>query len=218
MEMNVANQIVYGSCWAILIMYMLTSVLVFTQRSCTSFAASFLFACALWVDLTVFNFCVLMPAFFRHLCELELVPAVAGNGGFADAASSMVRSLATSPALEDLALMLVGWLASAMSISNSFDLWQRMERRLDTGPHFHGPLATRIIWLAGRVDGRVGIEQAEELRLPDVHGNGSCRTRPSAIFAVPRWGHKYMAMLLSQDPLQKCGHIALRETEKIFHL
>lgn len=232
--MQLATQIIYGSCWVILALYMLTTALVFTQRSCISYAASFLFACALWVDLTLFNFWFLLPTLFRHLCELEVtLPAAAAAGssdgaapgGYVASSVAVVQSLASSAAVEDLALMLVGWLASAMSISNSFDVWQRMELYLDMEPHRrHGPVARRVIWLARRVDGYVGIEQTGKLRLPDDEAGGSgsgsgsksrwARPATSAIFAVPRWSHKYMMMLLSNALFNENGLIVLRGSEK----
>ncbi|KAK7753158.1 hypothetical protein SLS62_004891 [Diatrype stigma] len=230
--MELATQIIYGSCWVILALYMLTTALVFTQRSCISYAASFLFACALWVDLTLFNFWFLLPTLYRHLCDLEVIlPAAAaaaagGDGGsalccYAASSVAVVQSLASSAAMEDLALMLVGWLASAMSISNSFDIWQRMELYLDTEPHCrHGPVARRVIWLARRVDGYVGIEQTGRLRLPDDDNDGtenkSRRMTPGAgaIFAVPRWTHKYMMMLLSNALFAESGLIVLGGSEK----
>lgn len=216
--MQSTTQILYGSCWVILALYMLTTILVFTQRSCTSYAASFLFACALWVDLTLFNFWFLLPAFFRHLYEFEGLIAGTGGEGGGGGLGHAARSVATSPALEDLALMLIGWLASAMSISNSFDVWQRMELYLDTEPHrhHHGPVAGRIIGLARRMDGYVGIEQTGRLRLPDARGDEPRRrsARTGAIFAVPRWAHKYMMVFLSNDFFAENGLITLEDKKE----
>ena len=204
--MHIVNDIIYGSCCAILILYMITTVLVFIQRGCTSYAASFLFACALWVNLTLFNFSFLLPSLIRHVSEIE-APTARWDEPFGLAAGRATLRFVTSPAMKDLAFMLVGWLSSAMSISNSLEIWQEMEQYLDaTEPNDHGIVVKQILCLARRVEGYVGVEQPIEPELPGIPNHATKSTQASALFAFPRWFHRYFIKLLSSNLPNEDSH------------
>lgn len=97
--MNTVDQIMYVGCWVVLMLYIFTTLVVFTQGSSVACAASFLFACALWVDLCLFNVWFFLPAFIYHALELDL---------HADSLGGRIRAVVVSDAAQDLYLMLLG--------------------------------------------------------------------------------------------------------------
>ena len=188
--MDVANGIVYGSCWVVLVVYSISILLILTQRSYTVYATSFLFACILWVELTLFNLWFILPAFLRDLSELEL-PAVKEDKPFVSIIGGVMLSFITSAAMGDLVLMLVGWAASAVSLSNSFELWQLTERDLDAEELDFPSLAERrVVCLARCANDYVGFYETGELKLPGPQGDTWRSERTSVLFAVPRWFHR----------------------------
>jgi hypothetical protein len=99
-SMDTSDQVVYTGCWVVLLLYITTTLLVFTQRSCVGCAASFLFACVLLADLAIFNARFLLPSFARHIRQLDILT---------DSYIGLLRVIVTSEAAWDLYLMLLGW-------------------------------------------------------------------------------------------------------------
>ncbi|KAI1341246.1 hypothetical protein F5Y15DRAFT_414364 [Xylariaceae sp. FL0016] len=177
--MDTTDQIIYGGCWSVLILYIVSTLLVFTRRGCLSYAASFLFACALWLDLTLFNIYFLTPALFQHLHQIDLRSTSDILGA--------ARLVITSDAAEDLALMVIGWLASSLAISNSISMLEA-EGCMAMLPHtHHGPLARRFIGAAERAKEYVGMD---EFTSPRLSATGEAEpSRRSVVFALPRLVH-----------------------------
>ncbi|KAI0018005.1 hypothetical protein F4780DRAFT_563682 [Xylariomycetidae sp. FL0641] len=98
--MDTIDQLVYGGCWVVLGLYIVATLAVFVRRSCVSHACAFLLACALWLDLSLFNVWFMLPALAQHVRDA-------------------LQSGSSVAALQDLGLMALGWSASALAMSNS---------------------------------------------------------------------------------------------------
>ncbi|KAI1502114.1 hypothetical protein F5X99DRAFT_408304 [Biscogniauxia marginata] len=202
---NISDQIIYGGCWAILFLYVATTLLVFVRRSCVGYAASFLFACALWLDLTLFNLWFLLPAFYYHL--RDDIDFHRGGGGGDDV---VVSSSGSGSALGDLGLMALGWFASSLSISNSLSMWE-VESDCDAARTHdcHRGLTGCIIRLATRAKEYVGIEEEDgeegiaSSQIDDDDGERQMVNAPrrkSILFAFPRYAHKYIPLPRRASP------------------
>ncbi|CAJ2504716.1 Uu.00g121100.m01.CDS01 [Anthostomella pinea] len=190
--------IIYGACWTNLLLYMASTLVVFIRRGCVSYAASVLFACALWLHITLFNSWFLLPALFRHLHGVEL-----HGGGAAD----LIRRLVSSHAAAGLGLMLLGWLASSLAIFNAIGMLQ-IEGCGALGPHNHASgLARFVIRAAERVSQRVGIEGAASPTLggPDESA-AAAATRKSIIFMFPRFVHACIPLPARGLPAPEYGN------------
>ncbi len=97
--MDTADQIMYAGCWVILMLYIVSTLTVFARQTCIRCAASFLFACILWLDLTLFNVWFFLPAFVCHIREIDL---------HVDNAYGLFRAIFTSEAARDVYLMMLG--------------------------------------------------------------------------------------------------------------
>ncbi|KAI1631439.1 hypothetical protein F4809DRAFT_632275 [Biscogniauxia mediterranea] len=184
---KLSDQIIYTGCWAVLFLYIAATLLVFVRRSCVSYAASFLFACALWIDLTLFNLWFLLPALYHHLHDVESWDVSSWCG--------LVRTVVDSNALGDVGLMMLGWFASSLSISNSLSMWENEGCENMHFAHNHGGLTGVVMRLAVRVRDYVGIEEEEgidRLRIGDDGEPVSVPRRGSLLFAFPRFIHKYI--------------------------
>lgn len=89
----------YVGCWVVLMLYIFTTLVVFTQGHRVACALSFLSACILWLDLCVFNAWFFLPAFIYHVLEINLR---------ADDLGDLIRTVLVSDAAQDLYLMLLG--------------------------------------------------------------------------------------------------------------
>ncbi|KAI0534444.1 hypothetical protein GGR58DRAFT_59364 [Xylaria digitata] len=122
--MDTSDQIMYAGCWVILMLYIVTTLAVFTRQSCIGCAAAFLIACLLWLDLSLFNAWFFLPAFMRHMWEIDL---------HVDSAISFFRSIFTSEAARDVYLIMLG----------SFTSYTHTE------PDYVGCLLTLIVCIVG---------------------------------------------------------------------
>ncbi|KAI3320274.1 hypothetical protein HD806DRAFT_524934 [Xylariaceae sp. AK1471] len=146
-SMDAPDQIIYIGCWVVLVLYIITTLLVFTQRSCVGSAASFLFAGVLWVDLTMFNAWFLLPSFARHIRQLDM---------HTDSPIALLRVILASEAARDLCLMILGWFGSCLAVTNAASML-RSEGCEAIHPHEHGRLARCSIKLVYRMCNSLGL-------------------------------------------------------------
>ncbi|KAH9886622.1 hypothetical protein F4778DRAFT_758548 [Xylariomycetidae sp. FL2044] len=203
--MSVMDQSVYAGSWAILVLYALTTLLVFSQRTCSSYAASFVFACALWLDLALFNIWFLLPAFARHLAEVVPQLRDAQVTGPCD----VLRGLLTSYAAEDLGLIILGWLASSLSVFNSLSMWETEGCHAAPNPeqHAHGRVATLVIRAADGLKHGMGFDQLGDATGESIPVFG----RRSIVFALPRFAYRCI-----QYPTRRRGSGDIVPIEKLF--
>ncbi|KAI1128342.1 hypothetical protein F5Y10DRAFT_292114 [Nemania abortiva] len=133
--METADQIMYIGCWVALVLYILTTLAVFAQRSCIACSASFVFACLLWLDLTVFNAWFFVPAFIYHIREIDLR---------ADSLAGVFRAILASEAAQDVFLMVLGSFGSWLAVFNAASMLST-EGCVAMSPHDHGKPARRAI-------------------------------------------------------------------------
>ena len=188
--MNVASVIIDGSCWAVLIVYSVSTLLILWQPSYIGYATSFLLACALWTEIVLFDIWFIFPAFLHDVAELEL-PAVKGDESIGWIVGRTILSFSKSWAVVDLVIVLVGCLASTISLSNSFELWQLAEQNLDAIELNHQNFTARQIFqLAKRANDYLGFRKTNELELTDNHDDIWITTLASVLFAIPRRLHR----------------------------
>ncbi|KAI8628410.1 hypothetical protein F5Y19DRAFT_137574 [Xylariaceae sp. FL1651] len=181
--MDISDQVIYAGCWVVLALYIITTLLVFTQRSCVSCAASFLFACILWVDLTIFNIWFFLPALARHTRELDLQY---------DNPIRLVQVLLASDAAEDICLMMLGWFGSCLSISNAANMLETEGCRA-VGLHNHGRFAKYTISLVYQVREYVGMEDFTAFGPFTTSAASRPVRQRSLLFAIPRFVHAYIS-------------------------
>lgn len=97
--MDAFNQIMYMGCWVVLFLYTISTLVAFARQSCIACAASFFFACLLWLDLSLFNAWFFLPAFISHAREIDLQ---------ADDTMALVRVVLASEAARDVYLIMLG--------------------------------------------------------------------------------------------------------------
>lgn len=97
--METVDQVMYAACWVVLLLYIFTTLVVFTHGSRVACAASFLFSCALCLDLCLFNAWFFLPAFIYHLLDIDL---------HADNLSGFIRAVFFGDAAQDLYMILLG--------------------------------------------------------------------------------------------------------------
>ncbi|KAH8164990.1 hypothetical protein CIB48_g3263 [Xylaria polymorpha] len=98
------------ACWVVLALYVFTTLIVFTQRCSIAYAAAFLFACILFLDLSIFNAWFFLPAFRYHIREVD----IHGQniiGAF--------RTILRSEAALDIYLILLGSFGGWLAVFNA---------------------------------------------------------------------------------------------------
>ncbi|KAI0430530.1 hypothetical protein F5Y09DRAFT_307456 [Xylaria sp. FL1042] len=117
--MNTPDQIMYASCWVVLMLYIASTVTVFARRSCIGCAVSFLFACLLWLDLSLFNAWFFLPAFVCHVQEIDL---------HVNNTVDLFQVIFTSEAARDIYLMMLGSFGSSLAVFNAANMLQNEGR------------------------------------------------------------------------------------------
>ncbi|KAI1361657.1 hypothetical protein F5Y08DRAFT_12264 [Xylaria arbuscula] len=108
--MDIMNRITYTGCWVILFLYTVSTLIAFARQSRTACTASFIFANLLWLDLSLFNVWVLIPALFFHLDELNIQ---------GDNTIGLIRDVLASEAARDVYLIILGLFGSTLALFNA---------------------------------------------------------------------------------------------------
>lgn len=202
---------VYYTCCSVVLLHSLAALLVITHGRCSVYAAAFLIACAMWIDLTALNLWFFLPTIVRSASRIEF--ELTGDC-WGDAVAA-VRAVLLSPAASYLFMMFFGWFVGSMSLSNALSMWQR-EGCDAMDAHSHAGVAAWVIRLAHRAEELVGITDAGYLPLLEAE-ESLARSRRSCIFAVPRMLHPYYVVILS-PPIRLLGsrseRTGLTEEEK----
>ncbi|KAI0420939.1 hypothetical protein F5X98DRAFT_371427 [Xylaria grammica] len=139
--MDVSDQVMYAGCWVVLTLYVVTTLTVFIRQSCIRCAVAFLFACILWLDLSLFNAWFFLPAFMHHIWEIDL---------HADNALGFFGAVFTSEAARDVYLMVLGSLGSWLAVFNAAGML-KSEGFTPMNPQEHGKLSKYLIKSAYRL-------------------------------------------------------------------
>ncbi|KAI0105127.1 hypothetical protein GGR51DRAFT_572149 [Nemania sp. FL0031] len=158
-RMDTVDRVMYAGCWVVLALYILTTLLVFTQRSCISCTASFVFACLLWLDLTVFNAWFFVPAFIYHIRDIDL---------YAGSLFGVLWAISTSEAAQDVYLMMLGSFGSWLAVFNAASMLST-EGCVAVSPHGHGKLTRRVIESGYRLRDYLGFEDDSAVTLPTTN-------------------------------------------------
>ncbi|KAI2636834.1 hypothetical protein GGS21DRAFT_53025 [Xylaria nigripes] len=134
--MDSSDQIIYVGCWVVLVLYIVTTLLVFILGSCVSCAASFLFACILAFDMALFNAWFLLPAFDQHIRDIALMHS--------ECRLDYIRHILTCSAAGDIYLLMFGSFGSWLAVFNAGSMLQT-EGCIAMPPHEHGKLAGNFV-------------------------------------------------------------------------
>ncbi|KAI0912624.1 hypothetical protein F4823DRAFT_161551 [Ustulina deusta] len=154
--MDTADQIMYAGCWVILMLYIVSTLTVFARQTCIRCAASFLFACILWLDLTLFNVWFFLPAFVCHIREIDL---------HVDNAYGLFRAIFTSEAARDVYLMMLGSFGSWLAVFNAASMLQT-EGCITTSLHEYGRVSRYFIKLVYRICHYLDVGNDDVIALP----------------------------------------------------
>jgi hypothetical protein len=190
---------VYYTCCSVVLLHSFSALLVITHGRCSVYAAAFLIACAMWIDLNALNLWFFLPTIVKEASRIELDL----TGNYWTDAASVTRDVLLSPAASYLFMMLFGWFVGSMSLSNALSMWQR-EGCDAMDSHSHSGVAAYVIQLTHRVEELVGITDAGYLPLLEAEESRT-RSRWSCIFAVPRLLHPYYVVILP-PPIRLLGN------------
>ncbi|KAI1111458.1 hypothetical protein F5Y14DRAFT_425072 [Nemania sp. NC0429] len=155
--MNTVDQVIYAGCWVVLLLYISTTLVAFTRGSCVACAASFFFACALWLYLCMFNAWFFLPAFIYHVPEINL---------HADNFGVFLRAVFTSEAAVDVYLMSLGSFGSWLAVFNAMSMLSP-ENRVVLDTQGHGRITRYFLKSAYRLRDYLDLGGADsEVTLP----------------------------------------------------
>ncbi|RYC58272.1 hypothetical protein CHU98_g7944 [Xylaria longipes] len=150
------DRIIYTGCWVVLILYILTTLIAFTQRSSIAYAASFLSACILFLDLSLFNTYFFLPAFRYHIREVD----IRGEN-----AIGVLRAIFCSEAAWDVYLIILGSFGSWLAVFNAAKML-KTEGCAITTLHGHGRVARYFIKSVDRLSDYLGFGDNSAATLP----------------------------------------------------
>ncbi|KAI1429670.1 hypothetical protein F5Y12DRAFT_330082 [Xylaria sp. FL1777] len=154
--MDTADQIMYTGCWVILMLYIVSTVLVFARQSCIGCAVSFLSSCLLWLDMFLFNAWFFFPAFVYHTREIDL---------HVGSTVSLLQVIFTSEAAKDVYLMLLGSFGSCLAVFNAASMLQT-EECIAMSRSEHGRLSGYFIESAYQICDYLDIGNDDAITLP----------------------------------------------------
>jgi len=94
------EHILYVGGLTVFVLYIVISLVILRRRTCISSAASFLFVCALWAELTLFIVWLLIPLLARSLRWIN--NPVDGISGF-------LRDVLATKAFGDIEIIAFAW-------------------------------------------------------------------------------------------------------------
>jgi hypothetical protein len=211
--MMLLDDFIYYTCCLIVVLHSLSAILVITHGRCSVYAAAFLIACAMWIDLTALNLWFFLPTVIREAQTIS-IPASDFSGNVWQTLFAAAREVLLSSAASYLYMMLFGWFVGSMSLSNALSMWQR-EGCDAMDSHCHPALSGYIVRLARKVEEYVGIKETGYLPyLAEKEAEERRQAKKSCIFALPRVLHRYYLLALS-PPIRLPGdYIESREDEK----
>ncbi|KAI1858125.1 hypothetical protein JX265_010793 [Neoarthrinium moseri] len=189
---------IYYTCCFVVILHSLSALLVITHGRCGVYAAAFLVACAMWVDLTALNLWFFLPTIVHEAPNIELNL----GGTLWEDVSNLVQTVFLSTAATYLYMMLFGWFVGSMSLSNALSMWQG-EGCDAMDSHCHTGISGRVIRLAHLAEAYVGIRDVGYLPFLEDEETQT-RSAGSCLFIVPRWLHPCYVTILS-PPIKLLG-------------
>ncbi|KAH6645162.1 hypothetical protein BKA67DRAFT_129977 [Truncatella angustata] len=199
------DDMIYFACCSIVILHTLSALLVITHGRCSVYAAAFLIACAMWIDVSILNLWFFVPTIIKesrnieiHLVHEPWLDTVAVSQGiFLSSAASYVY------------MMLFGWFVGSMSLSNALAMWQK-EGCDCMDAHHHRGFGGRIVQLAHTAEEYVGIYDSGYLPFLEQKEERVKRWS-SYLFAGPRWLHGSYLFMLS-PPIKLLGDRKSRQS------
>ncbi|KAH8649268.1 hypothetical protein BX600DRAFT_442530 [Xylariales sp. PMI_506] len=180
LTMRLIDDIIYYTCCFGVILHSISALLVVTHGRCGVYAAAFLIACIMWIDLTALNLWFFLPTVIREATNIEFT----STGNLMNDVLAGAHTLFFSVAASNLITMLFGWFAGSMSLSNALCMWQR-EGCDGIDSHCHSGLSKRLIRAAYWTEERVGIRDAGYLPFLE-DAEKAAASRSSVLFIVPR--------------------------------
>lgn len=209
-NMKLLDDTIYYTCCFIVVLHSLSALLVITHGRCSAYAAAFLIACAMWIDVSILNLWFFVPTIIKESKDISIHLTY----DLWTDSLAIIHGVFLSTAASYIYMMLFGWFVGSMSLSNALAMWQK-EGCDAMDAHHHTGFAGRVIRLAHRAEEYVGIWDSGYLPFleeMDVREKGS----PSCLFAGPRWLHRTYVLMLS-PPIKLLGTRKERSytTEKI---
>lgn len=194
---GVVDDAIYYTCCFVVVLHSLSAIFVITHGRCSTYAATFLVACAMWIDLTALNLWFFLPTIIQEWPQINFNVSPTATGFLWSDALALAKEVLGSASASYFYMMLFGWFVGSMSLSNALSMWQR-EGCDAMNPHTHTGVAGWVVRLADRVEDYVGIY--EEGYLPfrvEKAVDDETRARKSWVFAVPRALNRYYLLILS---------------------
>ncbi|KAI0969646.1 hypothetical protein F4678DRAFT_463431 [Xylaria arbuscula] len=157
--MDTSDQILYAACWVVLMLYIVSTLAVFIRQTCIGCAAAFIFACLLWLDLSLFNAWFFLPSFVYHVREIDL---------HVDNVTGLFQAIFTSKAAQDFYLMILGSLGSWLAVFNAASMLQT-DGRMAMSQHEYGKFSRYAIECAYRMCDYLDIGNDDTLILPSTN-------------------------------------------------
>jgi hypothetical protein len=213
--LSMLDDSIYYTCCFVVALHSLSAIFVITHGRCSTYAATFLIACAMWIDLTALNLWFFLPTIIQEWPQINFNINPTTGLLWVDALA-ISKEVLCSASASYFYMMLFGWFVGSMSLSNALSMWQR-EGCDATSPHTHTGIAGWVVRLAERMEEYVGIYDAEYLPfMAEKAVEEDKQARKSWLFAVPRGLHQYYLLILS-PPMRLLvafgGRIGGRETE-----
>ncbi|KAI1827071.1 hypothetical protein F4861DRAFT_467948 [Xylaria intraflava] len=174
--MDTSDQIVYGACWVVLALYIVTTLFVFIRGSCIGCAASFLCACVLSFDMALFNAWFLMPAFAYHIREIDVEHA--------ECCLESIRLILTGDAARDVYLVMLGSFGSWLAVFNAVNML-KTEGCKAAGPHKHGRLGDLFVRSIYRTCGYLRLGDYNTFASPTVVETDTYPNEKELLLTVP---------------------------------
>ncbi|KAI0450803.1 hypothetical protein F5B21DRAFT_410698 [Xylaria acuta] len=200
--MDTSDQIIYNGCWAVLMLYIFTTLVVFTRRSCIACAASFLCACILFLDLCLFNTWFFLPAFRYHIREIDV---------HGENVIELFRVILCSEAAWDVYLIMLGSFGSWLAVFNAAGML-KTEGCAAMVPHRHGSVSRCFIKYAYRMCDHLGFGDNSAAILPTTH-TSKIYFRQKGLFGV--FADTYCYPFRSRRHSQTTGEKNLTEQDVV---
>ncbi|KAK6083000.1 hypothetical protein SCUP515_02234 [Seiridium cupressi] len=196
--MKLLDDIIYYTCCLVVVLHTFCALLVITHGRCSVYAAAFLIACLMWIDVSILNLWFFVPTIIEESSNINLH----FTHGILDNAITIVREVFLSTSASYVYMMFFGWFVGSMSLSNALAMWQK-EGCDAMDAHHHSGLSAAVIRLARQAGDCVGIWDAGYL--PFLEEGGERQKRwSSCLFAGPRWLHRSYVFVLS-PPIKLLG-------------
>ncbi|KAI1757979.1 hypothetical protein F4782DRAFT_5346 [Xylaria castorea] len=157
--MHTSDRIIYTGCWVVLMLYISTTLIVFVRRSCIVCAVSFICACILFLDLSLFNTWFFLPAFRYHIREVDI---------HGENIIGAFHVILCSEAAWDVYLIILGSFGSWLAVYNAASML-KTEGCAAIVPHRHGRITGYLIKSVYRMCDYLGF------------GNDSATTLPTTV-------------------------------------